>query len=86
LKSVVERIFLKSHRATELIPITSEVQEAASKSGVRNGLVNVFTQHVTTAVTVNENDPKLEADIARFMEEWRSTHIHTFEQACSALV
>lgn len=69
MKSVVEQIFLKTRRATELIPITGEVRQAVGKSGIRNGLVNIFTQHVTTAVTINENDPKLEADIARFMEK-----------------
>jgi len=36
-------------------------------SGLKNGIVNVFTLHTTTAVTINENDPMLEEDIARFM-------------------
>jgi len=36
-------------------------------SGLKNGIVNVFTLHTTTAITINENDPMLEEDIARFM-------------------
>jgi len=69
LKCVVEKIFIKTQQPTELVPITSKVHEAVEKSGVRNGIVNIFTQHVTTAITINEDDPKLEEDIARFMEK-----------------
>jgi secondary thiamine-phosphate synthase enzyme len=69
LKCVVERVFVKTQRATQLVPITSEVDQAVEKIGLRNGIVNIFTQHVTTALTVNEDDPKLEEDIARFMEK-----------------
>jgi secondary thiamine-phosphate synthase enzyme len=64
---VVERIFLKSERATELIKITDRVQRVVEKSKVKNGITNVFTQHVTTGLTINEDDPKLEEDIARFL-------------------
>jgi secondary thiamine-phosphate synthase enzyme len=66
---VVEKIFVKTQEATELIPITSQVGAAVDESAIKNGLVNIFTQHVTTALTINEDDPKLEEDIARFMEK-----------------
>jgi secondary thiamine-phosphate synthase enzyme len=69
LKCVVEKIFVKTQEATELIPITSQVGAAVDESAIKNGLVNIFTQHVTTALTINEDDPKLEEDIARFMEK-----------------
>ena len=67
LRCVVERIFVKSQRATELIRITDQVKRAAEMSGLKNGMINVFTLHTTTAITINENDPSLEEDIARFM-------------------
>jgi len=67
MTSVVEKIFLKSERATELIKITDQVQRVVEKSKVRNGMVNVFTLHVTTGLTINEDDPQLEEDIANFM-------------------
>jgi secondary thiamine-phosphate synthase enzyme len=63
----VEKIFVKSQRSTELIRITDEVRRAVEMSGLKNGMVNVFTLHTTTAITINENDPRLEDDIARFM-------------------
>jgi len=67
LKCVVEKIFVKSQRPTELILVTDQVRRAVEMSGLKNGIVNVFTLHTTTGITVNENDPKLEEDIARFI-------------------
>ena len=58
---------MKSQRSTELIRITDQVRRAVEMSGLKNGIVNVFTLHTTTAITINENDPMLEEDIARFI-------------------
>jgi len=67
LKSIVERIFVKSGAPTELIRITDQIRGAVEMSRLRNGIINVFTLHTTTAITINEDDPKLEKDIAQFM-------------------
>lgn len=58
---------MKSQQSTELIRITDQVRRAVEMSGLKNGIINVFTLHTTTAITINEDDPKLEEDIARFM-------------------
>jgi len=85
LKCIIEKAFVKSHRTTELIAITEQIRQIVQKSGVKNGIVNVFTQHVTTALTINEDDPKLEEDIARFMlkavpEDDSYAHHHFFRK------
>ena len=67
MKSVLTRVFVKSRRSTELVRITDEVRHAVEESGLKNGIVNVFTLHTTTAMTINEDDPMLEQDIARFI-------------------
>jgi len=67
VRFAVEKIFVKSQRSTELICITDQVRRAVEMSGLKNGIVNVFTLHTTTAITINENDPMLEEDIARFI-------------------
>jgi secondary thiamine-phosphate synthase enzyme len=64
---VIEKTFIRSKKATELIKITGQIQRVVEKSNVKNGIINVFTLHVTTGLTINEDDPKLEEDIARFM-------------------
>ena len=64
---LVERLSLKSEKATQLIKITALVRRVVEKSKVKDGIVNVFTMHVTTGLTINEDDPRLEEDIARFL-------------------
>lgn len=49
---------------TQLIDITSKVQDAVAASGVREGLCHIFIPHTTAAVTINENaDPSVSSDI-----------------------
>jgi len=67
LKFRTEKLFVKSTRSTELIRITEEVRKTVQMTGLKNGIVNVFTLHTTTGITINEDDTKLEEDIARFM-------------------
>ena len=66
---LVEKISLRSERATQLIKVTDQVHRVVEKSKVKNGIVNVFTLHVTTGLTINEDDPMLEEDIARFLKK-----------------
>jgi len=67
LKFVVEKLFVYSKKSTELIRITEKVRRTVQMTGLKNGIVNVFTLHTTTGITINEDDTKLEDDIARFM-------------------
>ncbi|MBA4422808.1 MAG: hypothetical protein C0390_06850 [Syntrophus sp. (in: bacteria)] len=48
----------------EMIDITERVTESVRKSGIREGLCQVFIPHTTAAVTINENaDPDVPRDI-----------------------
>ena len=67
MKFKTEKLSVKSSRSTELIRITEEVCKTVQSTGMKNGIVNVFTLHTTTGITINEDDTKLEEDIARFM-------------------
>jgi len=58
---------VKSKKSTELIRITDEIRKTVQMTNLKNGIVNVFTLHTTTGITINEDDTKLEDDIARFM-------------------
>ena len=54
-------------KAPEFIDITDDVRDAISQSGVREGTVTVFSRHTTAAVVINENEPLLLKDMARFL-------------------
>lgn len=57
-----------AHTAPEFIDITDEVAAAVEASGIQDGTVTVFSRHTTAAVKINENEPLLLRDMARFLE------------------
>lgn len=49
--------------------ITSKVADVVSRSGIRNGLCNVFIQHTSASVMITENaDSAVRRDLERFMQ------------------
>ncbi len=68
---------MKSHRkAIEVnIParmaflnITSQVSDAVKESGIQEGLVLVNAMHITASVFINDDEPGLHEDYARWLE------------------
>ncbi|PRQ04094.1 hypothetical protein ENSA5_11420 [Enhygromyxa salina] len=52
----------------ETYDITSRVQRAVAKSGIRVGLCNVFIHHTSASLIVCENaDPEVRRDLERFI-------------------
>ena len=61
-----EEINLKTESREDMIDITSMVNSAVKKSGIKEGLCCVYTPHTTAAVTINENaDPDVPPDILK---------------------
>ncbi len=57
-------INVKTNSRTQMIDITSQVRQVINESGIKNGLVHVYSMHTTAAITINENaDPAVETDI-----------------------
>jgi secondary thiamine-phosphate synthase enzyme len=68
---------MKSHRKVlevhipgrmEFLNITPEVQAALRESGIREGLVLVNAMHITASVFINDDEPGLHEDYARWLE------------------
>lgn len=58
------RIDISTHSRTEMIDITSKVEEAVKKSDIKDGVCHIFVPHTTAGVTINENaDPTVVKDI-----------------------
>jgi secondary thiamine-phosphate synthase enzyme len=49
--------------------LTNKVQEAVSKSNIKNGLVHVFAPHATGVIILTENEYGLLNDIKAFLEK-----------------
>jgi secondary thiamine-phosphate synthase enzyme len=61
---MVYTLEIKTAKATELIDMTSSIQELASKHGPMDGVCYVYVPHTTAGVTINENaDPSVQGDI-----------------------
>jgi len=55
---------VKTHRRTQLIDVTDQVQKLVAASGVDDGICYVFVPHTTAAVTINEHfDPDVATDV-----------------------
>lgn len=71
---------IKSGAQTELIDITSEVQEMVLAAGVSDGLCMVYVPHTTAAVTINESaDPSVRSDILTILNKiipWKAKYRH----------
>jgi len=59
---------LRTSRRVELIDITSMVSGVLESSGIRNGILNVFSRHSTSAIFINENESRLLGDIESMLE------------------
>ncbi len=67
---MLRQIEIKSRTRTELINITSEVQEAVRNSGIKNGICQLFVMHTTAGITINEGaDPAVQRDITTFLNQ-----------------
>lgn len=63
-------IDIKTRSQIEFIDITSQVQGVIDKSGIKEGVCNVYVPHTTAAVTINENaDPDVITDIITRLNE-----------------
>jgi secondary thiamine-phosphate synthase enzyme len=62
------RIRLTTTQPTEFIDLTDRLQRVVADAGLRFGIVNVQTLHTTTAVIVNEHEPRLLADFQSLLE------------------
>lgn len=56
---------LSTEEKQSFIAIDEYLQQALSRSGIKNGLMLVFCPHTTAAITINENaDPDVKTDLS----------------------
>lgn len=62
----MKRLQIRTHARTEMIDITSKIQETVRESGIESGICTVFVPHTTAGITINENaDPDVVSDILK---------------------
>ena len=68
-KVISQSISFSTKGEIDFVDLTDEVQEAVSKSAIKNGIVHVFAPHATGILILTENDYGLLNDIKAFLEE-----------------
>jgi len=58
-------LIFTSKKEGEIINLTSEVNKAVRESGIEEGLVHLFVQHSTAALTTIEFEPGVLSDLGR---------------------
>jgi secondary thiamine-phosphate synthase enzyme len=69
MKSHRKELWFETKTRLAFVNITSEVQAALAESGVREGLCLVNAMHITASVFINDDEPGLHHDYARWLEE-----------------
>ena len=65
-----ETIHLTTAEREVLVDITSQVADVVARSGVREGLVNVYAQGATGAIMIQENwDDSVQTDVINLLRQ-----------------
>ena len=69
MKSHTRRLTLKVPARMGFVNITGQVAEEVRASGIREGLCLVNSMHITSSVFINDDEPGLHEDYARWLEQ-----------------
>src|SRR6202166_4825518 len=68
MKSYTEYLTFNVPARMDFVNITSQVEEIVRKSGIQEGLVLCNAMHITASVFINDDEPGLHADYAKWLE------------------
>jgi|SRR5579875_1876183 len=69
IRSHSETLDYRTASVPEFVDITDDLAAVVEDAGVFNGIAVVFSRHTTAAIKINENEPELLKDMARFLSE-----------------
>lgn len=93
-----KKLILNTNKNFEIIDITSKVNEEID---IKEGIVNIFSKHSTSAIAVNENEAGLLADFELILKDlvsdkysWQhdlidnnaKSHLKSFLLSCSETI
>ncbi|HYD91950.1 MAG TPA: secondary thiamine-phosphate synthase enzyme YjbQ [Flavobacterium sp.] len=58
-------IHITTTKQFQVFPITDQIEQVVAKSGIKNGICNVFVPHSTASIRLNDNEPMLHQDVMR---------------------
>jgi secondary thiamine-phosphate synthase enzyme len=77
---MVSTIGIKTRDRSEMIDITSKIEEELERSGLREGVCFLYVPHTTAGITINESaDPSVVVDIQATLDKlvpWEGPYRH----------
>jgi secondary thiamine-phosphate synthase enzyme len=70
LRACRDVVRIRTAKRTQFVDLTELVAERVRRAGVAEGIVAVQSRHTTASIVVNENEPRLLADIRDRLERW----------------
>lgn len=68
MKTFRKELWMNVATRRGFVNITSQVQQAITESGIREGLALINPMHITASVFINDDEPGLHEDFERFLE------------------
>jgi secondary thiamine-phosphate synthase enzyme len=69
MKHFTEYIWMNTSDRYEIVNITSQVENAVKKSGIKEGMCLVNAMHITASVFINDNESGLHEDFLKWVEK-----------------
>ena len=77
---MLKTMSVKTSGRTEMVDVTSQVQNELTQSGIGEGRLTLYVPHTTAAITINEGaDPAVKADILMVLNQmvpWEANYKH----------
>lgn len=68
MKHYTETITLSTDEHLKFIDITDKVRATLAKSGITKGLLNVYCNHTTASIKINEKCDRLQKDMEKLLD------------------
>src|SRR3989338_9747991 len=79
MKSHTKYLQFNTNNKIDFVNITSQVEDAVSESGVKEGLVLVNAMHITSSVYINDAESGLISDFKEWLKKLAPTDINLYK-------
>ncbi len=67
MKIKSKKIEFATEKQVDFLDVTKKIEEFIEKTGIKNGVVTVFSPHTTSSIIINHNEEMLKQDLMRVL-------------------